>query len=106
MYPFAAFTFIFLLICLAPSLTLSAELVALLSWRSKFPHSQYLPRILENIKYVDGGEIVKFLPDTLNCFFEILAENARTYGEYVLGALVSTVDCWMCVWGSMCLVLW
>ena len=45
-------------------------------------------------------------------------------GEHVLGALVSTVDCWMCVWGvcawcfgeycrlldvcmgSMCLVLW
>ena len=67
---------------------IAVELVALLNWKNAFPKTRELPFILNNVKYVDGEEIVKFLPDILNCLFDILAEDPRTYGEPVFNALV------------------
>lgn len=69
-------------------LMLLVELVSLLNWRNAHPKIHYLPTILMNVKYIDGEEIVKFLPDILNCLFDILAEDAKTYGEHVFNALV------------------
>lgn len=65
-------------------------MVSLLNWRNALPKVHYIPHILQNIKYIGGSEIVKFLPDTLNCLFDILAEDSRTYGEQVFSALVRT----------------
>ncbi len=67
---------------------IAVELVALLNWKNAYPKKRDLPVILMNVKYVDGEEIVKFLPDILNCLFDILAEDSRTYGEQVFNALV------------------
>ena len=62
-------------------------MLALLKWRSQ-PLVK-LPLILGKVVDVDGGEIVKFLQDTLDCLFDILTENTSKYGEPVFDVLVS-----------------
>ena len=62
-------------------------MLALLKWRSMA--SVQLPLILGKVVNVDGGEIVKFLQDTLDCLFDILTQNTSKYGEPVFDALVS-----------------
>lgn len=58
----------------------------LLKWRTKGPHE--LPQILRDVASIDGGEIVKFLQDTLDSLFAILTSNSNMYGEAVFIAIV------------------
>ena len=62
------------------------EMLSLLKWRQKQPSE--IPSILGNVIYIDGEEIVKFLQDTLDSLFDILASNSQNYGEPVFKALV------------------
>lgn len=64
-------------------------MLSLLKWRQSHKDLQ---SIISNVNYIDGGEIVKFLQDTLDCLFDILGENP-SYGEYVFDALVSRCVC-------------
>ena len=45
--------------------------------------------MLRNVTCVGGGEMVKFLQDTLDCLFDILNSNSEKYDELVFSALVS-----------------
>lgn len=62
------------------------EMLSLLKWRQKQPPE--IPSILGNVIFIDGEEIVKFLQDTLDSLFDILASNSQNYGEPVFKALV------------------
>uniref|UniRef100_H3D1P3 Dedicator of cytokinesis 5 n=1 Tax=Tetraodon nigroviridis TaxID=99883 RepID=H3D1P3_TETNG len=68
-------------------LTQNVDLLGLLNWRS---HPKDLDQILQRLMEVEGGEIVKFLQDTLDALFNIMIETSEedTYDTLVFNALV------------------
>uniref|UniRef100_H2MHI8 Dedicator of cytokinesis 5 n=1 Tax=Oryzias latipes TaxID=8090 RepID=H2MHI8_ORYLA len=68
-------------------LTQNVDLLGLLNWRS---NSEDLDKILRRLMEVEGGEIVKFLQDTLDALFNIMMETCQkdTYDTLVFDALV------------------
>uniref|UniRef100_A0A673ZHF0 Dedicator of cytokinesis 5 n=1 Tax=Salmo trutta TaxID=8032 RepID=A0A673ZHF0_SALTR len=69
-------------------LTQNVDLLGLLNWRS---NPEQLEQNLQRLMEVEGGEIVKFLQDTLDALFNIMMETSEkdTYDNLVFNALVS-----------------
>ncbi|KAA8592767.1 hypothetical protein FQN60_018222, partial [Etheostoma spectabile] len=67
-------------------LTQNVDLLGLLNWRS---NPEDLDQILQRLMEVEGGEIVKFLQDTLDALFNIMMETSEkeTYDTLVFNAL-------------------
>ncbi|KAI4876095.1 hypothetical protein NFI96_024678, partial [Prochilodus magdalenae] len=78
------------LIC-STKLTQNVDLLGLLNWRS---NPEKLEENLRKLMEVDGGEIVKFLQDTLDALFNITMETSRreTYDSLVFNALVFIIS--------------
>uniref|UniRef100_A0A8C9VVV0 Dedicator of cytokinesis 5 n=1 Tax=Scleropages formosus TaxID=113540 RepID=A0A8C9VVV0_SCLFO len=72
-------------------LTQNVDLLGLLNWRS---NPQDLVQILQRLMEVEGGEIVKFLQDTLDALFSIMMETSEedTYDTLVFNALVFIIS--------------
>ncbi|XP_069061938.1 dedicator of cytokinesis protein 2-like [Pleurodeles waltl] len=71
-------------------LTQNVDLLGLLKWRSK---PGLLEQNLKKLMKVDGGEVMKFLQDTLDALFSIMMEYSHTdtYDILVFDALVYIV---------------
>ncbi|XP_023278830.1 dedicator of cytokinesis protein 5-like, partial [Seriola lalandi dorsalis] len=67
-------------------LTQNVDLLGLLNWRS---NPEDLDQILQRLMEVEGGEIVKFLQDTLDALFNIMMDTSEkdTYDTLVFNAL-------------------
>ncbi|XP_059551933.1 dedicator of cytokinesis protein 5 isoform X1 [Myotis daubentonii] len=78
------------LIC-STKLTQNVDLLGLLNWRSNL---QNIKHNLKKLMEVDGGEIVKFLQDTLDALFNIMMEMSdnETYDFLVFDALVFIIS--------------
>ncbi|TRY86430.1 hypothetical protein DNTS_004205 [Danionella cerebrum] len=63
-------------------LTQNVDLLGLLNWRS---NTERLEEILQKLMEVEGGEIIKFLQDTLDALFNIMMETSEeeTYDTLV-----------------------
>ncbi|XP_055487185.1 dedicator of cytokinesis protein 2-like [Leucoraja erinacea] len=74
------------LVC-STKLTQNVDLLGLLKWRSNI---RALNENLKKLMKVDGGEVVKFLQDTLDALFSIMMEfsDSNTYDKLVFDALV------------------
>ncbi|KAL0979453.1 hypothetical protein UPYG_G00185280 [Umbra pygmaea] len=68
-------------------LTQNVDLLGLLNWRS---NPEKLEQNLQRLMEVEGGEIVKFLQDTLDALFSIMMETSEkdTYDHLLFNALV------------------
>uniref|UniRef100_A0A7M4EY29 C2 DOCK-type domain-containing protein n=1 Tax=Crocodylus porosus TaxID=8502 RepID=A0A7M4EY29_CROPO len=77
------------LVC-STKLTQNVDLLGLLKWKSK---PELLAGNLQKLTNVDGGEVIKFLQDTLDALFSIMMEYADTdiYDTLVFDALVFIV---------------
>ena len=60
----------------------------LLKWKQR---ERDLSVVLTNMLHISGGEVVKFLQDTLDCLFEILNTNQEVYGEKIFEVLVNAL---------------
>uniref|UniRef100_A0A8C7IVS2 Dedicator of cytokinesis 5 n=1 Tax=Oncorhynchus kisutch TaxID=8019 RepID=A0A8C7IVS2_ONCKI len=69
-------------------LTQNVDLLGLLNWRS---NPEELDQNLQRLMEVEGGEIVKFLQDTLDALFSIMMETSEeeTYDTLLFNALVT-----------------
>uniref|UniRef100_A0A3Q3AJ62 Dedicator of cytokinesis 5 n=1 Tax=Kryptolebias marmoratus TaxID=37003 RepID=A0A3Q3AJ62_KRYMA len=72
-------------------LTQNVDLLGLLNWRS---NPEALEQTLQRLMEVEGGEIVKFLQDTLDALFNIMMETSEkdTYDTLVFNALVFIIN--------------
>uniref|UniRef100_A0AAR2JXQ2 Dedicator of cytokinesis 5 n=1 Tax=Pygocentrus nattereri TaxID=42514 RepID=A0AAR2JXQ2_PYGNA len=72
-------------------LTQNVDLLGLLNWRS---NPDKLEENLQRLMEVDGGEIVKFLQDTLDALFNIMMDTSEedTYDSLVFNALVFIIS--------------
>ncbi|XP_066567873.1 dedicator of cytokinesis protein 2 isoform X2 [Amia ocellicauda] len=72
-------------------LTQNVDLLGLLKWRS---NPSLLEQNLRRLRKVEGGEVMKFLQDTLDALFTIMMENAETetYDTLVFDALVFIIN--------------
>ncbi|OXB74830.1 UNVERIFIED_CONTAM: hypothetical protein H355_000090 [Colinus virginianus] len=79
------------LFLIADVLSLLVDLLGLLNWRS---NSQNIAHNLRKLMEVEGGEIVKFLQDTLDALFNIMMEMSEneTYDFLVFDALVFIIS--------------